>query len=140
LAQGLLVGAVISSTDASVVFSLLQGKALKLNERVEATLEIESGSNDPMAIFLTMFLIQLINEPEASLLGGLGMFVQQFGFGTLAGLGGGYLVSRLLGKVDLMTAMYPLLVASSGIVLFAATNNAGGSGFLAIYLMGVMLY
>lgn len=136
---GLLTGAIISSTDASVVFSLLQGRELNLNERVEATLEIESGSNDPMAIFLTLMLIEWIQEGQASLWSGLAMLVQQFGLGALAGLAGGFLAARLLNKVELVPAMYPLLVASSGIALFAATNALGGSGFLAVYLMGVVL-
>lgn len=138
-AVGLLTGAIISSTDAAAVFSLLQGRALNLNERVEATLEIESGSNDPMAIFLTMLLIEVIQSEDASIWNGLLLLLSQFGLGALAGLAGGYLVSRLLERVELVTAMYPLLVVSSGIVLFSGTNLAGGSGFLAIYLMGVVL-
>jgi cell volume regulation protein A len=139
LPVGLLIGAIVSSTDAAVVFSLLQGRGLSLNERVKATLEIESGSNDPMAIFLTLMLIEFIRDPASSMLSGLVMLVEQFGIGTLAGFIGGQVVAWLLRKVVLVSAMYPLLVVSSGLVLFSLTNLAGGSGFLAIYLMGVVL-
>lgn len=139
LLVGLLLGAIVSSTDAAVVFSLLQGGGLSLNDRVKATLETESGSNDPMAIFLTVLVINLIQNPGETWLDGLRMLVEQFGIGAIAGIGGGYLVARLLKLVDLVTAMYPLLVVSAGLVLFALTNMAGGSGFLAIYLMGIVL-
>lgn len=136
---GLLIGAIVSSTDAAVVFSLLQGGGLSLNDRVKATLETESGSNDPMAIFLTVLIINLIQNPGDTWIDGLRLLVEQFGIGAIAGIGGGYLLARLLKLVELVSAMYPLLVVSAGLVLFALTNMAGGSGFLAIYLMGVVL-
>lgn len=139
LLVGLLLGSIVSSTDAAVVFNLLQGKGLSLNERVKATLEIESGSNDPMAIFLTVMFIDLIQNPGSSVLQGLVILVQQFGIGGIAGLAGGWLMARLLRYVEVIEALYPLLVVSGGLVLFALVNLAGGSGFLAIYLMGVML-
>ncbi|MEX2367607.1 MAG: potassium/proton antiporter, partial [Pseudohongiellaceae bacterium] len=140
LLVGLLIGAIISSTDASVVFSLLQGRNLNLNERVGSSLEIESGMNDPMAIFLTMLFIQLIeNSSSNSLWLSLLLLVQQFGLGALLGLCGGIIMARLLERMVLVTAMYPLLVVSGGIFLFSTTSLLGGSGFLAIYLMGVLL-
>ncbi len=140
LLVGLLIGAIISSTDAAAVFSLLNGRGLHINERVEATLEIESGSNDPMAIFLTLLLIELIlNVGDSAWLPGLKMLVQQFGFGALAGLGGGYLMAQLANRVQFMEPMYPLLIMAGGISVFSATNLLGGSGFLAIYVMGVVL-
>jgi cell volume regulation protein A len=139
LLVGLLIGAIVSSTDAAVVFNLLQGKGLSLNERVKATLEIESGSNDPMAIFLTVLLIDAIQNPGSTLLEGLLMLGRQFGIGGVAGFVGGLLMARLLRLVSLVSAMYPLLVVSGGLVLFSLVNLAGGSGFLAIYLMGVVL-
>jgi cell volume regulation protein A len=139
LLVGLLIGAIVSSTDAAVVFSLLQGKGLSLNERIRATLEIESGSNDPMAIFLTVLFIQFIQNPGSTLLDGLWLLLQQFGIGTVGGLLGGLLLAQLLRVVSLVSAMYPLLVVSSGLVLFSLVNLVDGSGFLAIYLMGVVL-
>lgn len=139
LLVGLLIGAIVSSTDAAVVFNLLQGKGLSLNERVKATLEIESGSNDPMAIFLTILLIGCIQNPGSTLMDGLLLLLQQFGIGGAAGLIGGIMMARLLRLVSLVSAMYPLLVVSGGLVLFSLVNIAGGSGFLAIYLMGVVL-
>lgn len=136
---GLLIGAIISSTDAAAVFSLLQGRGLHINERVEATLEIESGSNDPMAIFLTLVLIELLANGSSSIWDALLMLVQQFGLGSVAGLAGGFLMATLVNKVNLVPAMYPLLAVTGGIALFSGTNLFGGSGFLAIYLMGVVL-
>ncbi|MEY4642367.1 MAG: hypothetical protein RLZZ227_2361 [Pseudomonadota bacterium] len=139
LLVGLLMGAIVSSTDAAVVFSLLKAGGLSLNDRVKATLEIESGSNDPMAIFLTVLLIGMIENPQNTLLSALLMLIEQFGIGAIAGYLGGLFVARLLREVVLVSAMYPLLVASAGLLLFSLTNMAGGSGFLAVYLMGVML-
>ncbi|MBN7769841.1 potassium/proton antiporter [Marinobacter daepoensis] len=138
--MALLIGAIISSTDAAAVFSLLQGRGLHLNERVSATLEIESGSNDPMAIFLTLLLVTLIGSyEEGALTQGLLMLLQQFGIGTLAGLAGGFAVVQLVNRIQLTPSLYPLLVAAAGIAVFSATNAIGGSGFLAIYLTGVVI-
>jgi cell volume regulation protein A len=136
----LLIGAIISSTDAAAVFSLLQGRGLHLNERVSATLEIESGSNDPMAIFLTLMLVTMIenggtSEGWMALL----MLVKQFGIGGAVGVAGGFVVVELTNRVRLTPSLYPLLVVAAGIVVFSGTNALGGSGFLAIYLTGVVI-
>lgn len=140
LPVALLMGAIVSSTDAAAVFSLLQGRGLNLNDRVSATLEIESGSNDPMAIFLTLVLLSFIQDTgQAPLLEGLWLLVQQAGLGVAGGLLGGRLLSGLMNRVQLVPAFYPLLVASGGLVVFAGINSLGGSGFLAIYLSGVIL-
>lgn len=136
----LLIGAIISSTDAAAVFSLLQGHGLHLNERVSATLEIESGSNDPMAIFLTLMLLMMIeSQGQASLWSSLLMLVMQFGIGTAVGIVGGLLVVEIANRMRLTPSLYPLLVVAAGMTIFAGTNELGGSGFLAIYLAGVVV-
>lgn len=136
----LLIGAIISSTDAAAVFSLLQGRGLHLNERVGATLEIESGSNDPMAIFLTVMLVSLLSaDGISSTLDGLLMLVSQFGIGALLGVVGGLVIVEMTNRVRLTPSLYPLMVAAAGIFVFAGTNMIGSSGFLAIYLAGVVI-
>lgn len=140
LLTALLIGAIISSTDAAAVFSLLQGRGLHLNERVSATLEIESGSNDPMAIFLTLMLVTMI-EAGGTSEGwmALMMLVKQFGIGGAVGVAGGFIVVELANRVRLTPSLYPLLVVAAGIMVFSGTNALGGSGFLAIYLAGVVV-
>ncbi|MBD3658460.1 MULTISPECIES: potassium/proton antiporter [Marinobacter] len=136
----LLIGAIISSTDAAAVFSLLQGRGLHLNERVSATLEIESGSNDPMAIFLTLMLVTLIASSGGNAaLDSLVMLVKQFGIGAILGVAGGFAIARLANLIRLTPSLYPLLVVAAGMVVFSGTNALGGSGFLAIYLAGVVI-
>ena len=137
--QGLLMGTVVASTDAAAVFSLLQGRGLHLNERVSATLEIESGSNDPMAIFLTILLLDMIEQQRALDWHALEFFVQQFGIGALGGIAGGYVLSWLVRRLDLAVGLYSLLVATGGILIFALVGLLEGSGFLAIYLVGLRL-
>jgi cell volume regulation protein A len=139
--EALLIGAVVGSTDAAAVFFLLRVGGITVRERVRATLEIESGSNDPMAILLTLTLVTLLVEPgwtDEPALTLAGFFAQQFGLGILLGIGGGWLIAQIVNRVDLEPGLYPLVVLSLAVFLFAAVNMIGGSGFLAAYVAGLV--
>ena len=137
---GMLLAAIVGSTDAAAVFALLRNSGVKLNERVQATLEIESGANDPMAILLVVALVEMLLHPEkASAAGVAWMLVSQMGLGALIGLIAGWVLSRLMARLSLAEGLYALLILSGGLLIFAATNLLNGSGFLAVYLAGVVV-
>jgi len=145
----LLLGAIVGSTDAAAVFSLLKSSGVKLSERVAATLEIESGLNDPMAVYLTLTLIGVALAVAAG--GGAGLhwtdllrsLLQQFGWGATLGLAAGFGMAELLKRLgrgeDGGGGVRALLLVSGGLSVFAATTWMGGSGFLAVYTMGVVV-
>lgn len=138
--QGLLIGAIIGSTDAAAVFSLLHTAGTNLKQRVAATLEIESASNDPMAIFLTMALVALIAAGRREADAGIAwFFAQQFGIGAAVGWIGGKVLGAVINRINLVTGLFPLLAAVGGLFVFGVAASLDGSGFLAIYICGVVL-
>ena len=138
--EAMLIGAIVGSTDAAAVFGLLRSAGLQLKERTSATLEIESGSNDPMAIFLTITLVELLVLRSANPgLEILGAFAEQMGLGLAIGFAGGYVLVLLLKRLALPVSMYPLLALAGGMSVFGIANLWGGSGFLAIYLVGILV-
>jgi len=139
LRTGLLLGAIVGSTDAAAVFALLRSGGLRLNERVGATLEVESGVNDPMAVFLTVALIEMLLLPEAGLLPMASMFVLQLVVGLACGLLLGSLLAAIVARVRLTEGLYALLIQSGGLAIFGLANLLQGSGFLAIFVAGMIV-
>lgn len=136
--HGLLIGAIISSTDAAAVFNVLRSKKVSLKNNLKPMLEFESGSNDPMAIFLTIGIIELIINPYTGWFGLLKMLVFQFGIGSIVGLSIGRLVVLVMNKIKFDNeGIYPVLLLGFACMIYAATNLLGGSGFLAVYLTGI---
>ncbi|MEO4043153.1 potassium/proton antiporter [Hoeflea sp. CAU 1731] len=140
--EGLLLGAIVASTDAAAVFFLLRVGGITIRERIRSTLEIESGANDPMAIFLTAVLVELaaagglktLAIPSLAVTFGL-----QIGLGLVLGVVGGGLIVLLLRVLrDLDQGLYPIAAVAGALVLFAATGLVGGSGFLAAYVAGLV--
>ncbi|MDX1366466.1 potassium/proton antiporter [Pseudomonas sp.] len=140
LMEGLLLGAIVGSTDAAAVFSLLRNAGIHIRERLKATLEIESASNDPMAIFLTVGLLEiLVNDMEPGT-GLLNMFLLQMGVGAAVGLGVGWVSVQIINRIHLVASgLYPVMVAACGLLSFGLAANLNGSGFLAIFLTGVVI-
>jgi cell volume regulation protein A len=139
LLEGLLLGAILSSTDAAAVFSIFQSAGLNIKERVASTLEIESGSNDPMAVMLTFTLVGVL-AGQSELNWSLStVFFQQAIVGAAVGYGAGRFFVFLCRKLPLSAAFFPLLAVSYALLIFGLTNQFGGSGFLAVYLMGFLI-
>lgn len=136
----LLMAAIVGSTDAAAVFSLLRNSGVRLNARIQASLELESGINDPMAILLVSVLISLIMKPdETTLASTLFMLLKQMGLGLLFGFLAGKVLAFLLAKIKLAEGLYAIMIASGGLLVFAVSNLFDGSGFLAVYLVGVLV-
>jgi potassium/hydrogen antiporter len=139
LLEGLLLGAILSSTDAAAVFSIFQSAGLNIKERVASTLEIESGSNDPMAVMLTFTLVGVL-AGQSELNWSLStVFFQQAIVGAAVGYGAGRFFVLLCRKLPLSAAFFPLLAVSYALLIYGLTNQFGGSGFLAVYLMGFLI-
>lgn len=138
--EGLLVGATVASTDAAAVFFLIRSSGLQLQRRVNATLEIESSTNDPIAVFLTVMLVGLVSAGGGE--GGLsifGHFLQEAVIGAAAGVAGGFALAFVLNKVELPSGLHPLFVVASAVALFSLAAVLHGSGFLAVYLAGIVV-
>lgn len=140
LLEGMLVGAIVSSTDAAAVFSILRSRGVSLKGRLRPLLELESGSNDPMAIFLTVGMIQLLQNPGLSPVELFSMFLQQMGVGALVGLFMGWFAVRLINRIDLgYDGLYPVLTLAVALLTYSVAGSLRGSGFLAVYLAGLLM-
>ena len=138
--EGLLLGSVVSSTDAAAVFSILRSKSIGLKKNLRATLELESGSNDPMAYFLTIALTGLLMEKDHTALSLIPLFIKQMVIGGAAGLIFGRLGKELINRIKLdFEGLYPVLVIALMFLTWSFTDFIGGNGFLAIYLAAVYL-
>lgn len=136
----LLVGAVVSSTDAAAVFLVLRSQSVDLRGDLRPALELESGSNDPMAVFLTIGLLTVITEPDTTPVDLVLLFVQQMLLGAVLG----YVLARIavlvINKVRLVEdGLYPVMTIAFAALIFGGTATLGGSGFLAVYIAGIVI-
>ncbi|MBN1372628.1 MAG: potassium/proton antiporter [Anaerolineaceae bacterium] len=140
LMEGILLGAIVSSTDAAAVFAILRSKGIQLSGKLQPLLELESGSNDPMAVFLTVALTQLVVNPDLSPFSLIPYFLQQMILGLIFGLVAGKLALLLINRLRLGYAgLYPVLILGVAFLVYGAANMVGGSGFLAVYVAGVIM-
>jgi cell volume regulation protein A len=140
LVEGLLLGAIVSSTDAAAVFSILRSRAVGLKGNIRPLLEFESGSNDPMAFFLTVALIGLVKEPESSVFKLIPNFIIGMGIGGVCGFLLGRAMTYVINKIHLeVDGLYPVLILAMVFFTFSFTDAIGGNGFLAVYLSAIIL-
>ena len=136
----LLIGSIVASTDAAAVFALMRLKGMDVQRRTAATLEAESGLNDPVAVFLTVLFTEYLIADEGPGIGEVVLrLVWQMGGGAIIGLAGGYLLTRLINRIGLAGGLYPILALSLALVIFGGALAVGASGFLAVYAAGVVL-
>jgi cell volume regulation protein A len=137
---GFLLGSIISSTDAAAVFSVIRSRSISLKGPIKPLLEFESASNDPMAIFLTLGTIQLLINPQTELIDTVLFFVLQMGIGLAAGFLLGNLVVFLINKMNFsQESTYIVFALAMSTLIFSFTAVIGGSGFLAIYISGIII-
>jgi potassium/hydrogen antiporter len=138
--EGLLVGAIVSSTDAAAVFGILRSKKFTLKGDLKPLLEFESGSNDPMAVFLTLGLIHLLTKPGSSAVFLIPMFIWQMALGALGGYGAGKIAILIVNHIKLeYEGLYPVLTMALTLLTYGGITWLGGNGFLAIYIAGLVL-
>lgn len=138
--EGLLLGSIVSSTDAAAVFSILRSKSLALKSNLRPTLELESGSNDPMAYVLTLVFLGLVINQDQSIVSMIPVFFMQMIIGAIGGFVFGKLSKIAINRLNLdFEGLYPVLVIALMYITFSATDSIGGNGFLAVYLCAVYL-
>jgi potassium/hydrogen antiporter len=138
--ESMLLGSIVSSTDAAAVFSILRSKSLALKNNLRPTLELESGSNDPMAYVLTLAFLTLVVNQDQSFISIIPLFFKQMILGSIAGFAFGRLSKFIINNIKLdFEGLYPVLVISLMFITFSATDFVGGNGFLAIYICAVYL-
>jgi cell volume regulation protein A len=138
--ESMLLGSIVSSTDAAAVFSILRSKSLALKSNLRPVLELESGSNDPMAYVLTIAFLTLVLNPDQSFVSVIPLFMQQMILGGIAGFAFGRIGKKVINRIRLdFEGLYPVLVIAIMFITFSATDSMGGNGFLAIYICAVYL-
>ena len=138
--EGILLGSIVASTDAAAVFFLLRTGGISIRDKVRSTLEVESGTNDPMAIFLTVALVGIVasgEDLESAGIDLLVLFIKQIGLGLVMGLIGGVLIVQIIRRVPVERGLAPIFVLALALLVFAYTSAIGGSGFLAVYVAGI---
>ena len=139
LLSGMLLGAIVSSTDAAAVFATLRSKNVSLRGQLKPLLELESGSNDPMAVFLTIGILQLLMNDRTEVISVVGLFVLQMGLGAAFGLGFGKVMVLALNRMrHAYEGLYPVTALAFAALTYALTATLGGSGFLAVYIAGMI--
>jgi len=140
LMESFLVGAIVGSTDAAAVFFLLNMKGLALQKRVSGTLEVESGINDPMAIFLTMVAVELMRQGQPpDTLELATQFVVEMVGGLVVGVGGGFLLVALFNRVPVAGGLYPIVAMAAALLIFSGAYFLHASGYVAVYVAGLVL-
>lgn len=138
--EALLLGSVVSSTDAASVFNLLRTSGVGLKGRLKPLLELESGSNDPMAVILTLTMINLLGTSSVDLTEIMGMILWQVLIGSILGYGLGKITVRLMNDINLeYDGLYTVIILAMGMFIYSATSLLDGNGFLAIYIAGVYM-
>jgi cell volume regulation protein A len=138
--ESLLLGAIVSSTDAAAVFSILRSRSVRLKGRLQPLLEFESGSNDPMAVFLTTGLIGLIRNPAASPVELLPQFFWQMAAGGALGFAGGRAAVWTLNRLKLASdGLYPVFTTAVVLLVYGGASLANANGFLAVYVAGITI-
>ncbi|WP_421359163.1 potassium/proton antiporter [Agrobacterium rosae] len=139
--QGLLLGSIVASTDAAAVFFLLRIGGIHIRDQVRSTLEVESGTNDPMAIFLTIALVEVVAKGQG--FAGFDssfilLFVQEMVLGVIFGVLGGLMIVNVVNRFQVDRGLVPILVLALALLVFSFTGALHGSGFLAVYVAGIV--